>query len=391
MTRPSVRERVGRLVLAGTAFVLSLAASELVLRAVLLPVRARGYYVWPPQRQMLLEPSPGLMPGISGESRFITNADGLRGDELGSEHTFRILAIGGSTTECTYLDQSEVWTTLLQETLSSRDRTRRRVWVGNAGVSETTAAHHVVALQRLPLRKLHVDVIVVLVGVNDLIRRLSHEGLSGDATFAQPTEPDALAADVFRGSYYVCREDPLYKRTALWQMVRQMKQRQSSEHVEDDRGAVYATWREHRRLASEMRSDLPNLSLALQEYARHLNEMVDLSKQLGIRLVLVTQPTMWRSNLPEELQGLLWLGGIGDFQKDVGRPYYSVSALQKGMQSFNDVLLGVCKDRHVNCFDLDAVLEKDTSVFYDDAHFNENGARKVADALAGHLIDSGVF
>ena len=55
------------------------------------------YCVWPPKMQKVFQPTPGTMPGVSGPTRFLVNSDGIRGDELTQERSYRILAIGGST------------------------------------------------------------------------------------------------------------------------------------------------------------------------------------------------------------------------------------------------------------------------------------------------------
>jgi len=89
--------------------------------------------------------------------------------------------------------------------------------------------------------------------------------------------------------------------------------------------------------------------------------------------------------MPAELESLLWLGGVDDFQNETGKPYYSVDALYEGIEKYNNVLLKICKVRKVECVDL-SELEKDKTVFYDDVHFNESGARKVATVLAQHIL-----
>ena len=65
--------------------------------------------IWPPGMERVLRPLPGVMPGIDEDSRFAVNSDGLRGDELLPEHSRRILAVCGSTTECLCLDREESW------------------------------------------------------------------------------------------------------------------------------------------------------------------------------------------------------------------------------------------------------------------------------------------
>lgn len=54
-------------------------------------------------------------------------------------------------------------------------------------------------------------------------------------------------------------------------------------------------------------------------------------------------------------------------------------------------MLEVCADRRVECLDLAAMLPKDDTVFYDDVHFNEAGAERVAAAVAERLRRSSLF
>lgn len=368
----------------------SLGATLLLCEAVLQfsrhSAQRKGYFPWPPGLKAVFKPSPDIMPGISGESRFIINSQGIRADELTPQHAYRILAIGGSTTECEYLDQSEIWPYLLQEKLN-RNSPNRQVWVGDGGVSGLTSRHHLVAMQHLPLKEMKIDVVLLLVGINDLTRRLSHEKDYDPDYLNDSGAREELMAQTFTGTYNSYSNDPLYKRTATWQLLRRVKMRMTGKHFEDQSGKVYTTWREHRRHASEIRNELPDLSSALEEYARNINRIIDLSQEKAIRLILITQPTMWRPDLPQDLSDLLWLGGVGDFQVDDHAPYYSLAALEKGMKAYNETLLRVARERRIECLDLASMLEKDSTVFYDDVHFNESGSRKVAEALSRYLIE----
>jgi lysophospholipase L1-like esterase len=368
------------------AFALCEGALQLVLRS----IQGAGHYIWPPHIKTVFKPSPDVMPGVSGDSEFITNSQGLRGDELAAQHTYRILAVGGSTTICGYLDQSETWPQLLQETLNRHMR-NQEVWVGNGGVSGLTTRHHLVALQYLPLKELKIDAVILLAGVNDFSKRLSHDKDYDPDFLERPAAKNELLAQTFTGTYDTYSEDPLYKRTATWQLLRRTKRLMSKEHVEDVDGKIYIIWREHRRHAAEIRDELPDLSSALGEYARNINRMIDVAQEKSVRLIFMTQPAMWKSELPQNLEALLWLGGIGDFQKESGKPYYSAAALEKGMKAYNDTLLRICRERRIECLDLASMLEKDTTVFYDDVHFNEGGARKVAETLSRYMLDRSPF
>jgi len=58
---------------------------------------------------------------------------------------------------------------------------------------------------------------------------------------------------------------------------------------------------------------------------------------------------------------------------------------------YNKATLRVCEERGIHCLDLASALPKDDSVFYDDVHFNESGAGKIANILAQYLLESGLL
>jgi lysophospholipase L1-like esterase len=246
-------------------------------------------------------------------------------------------------------------------------------------------------MQNLPLREMKINAVILLVGINDLSRRLSRDKDYNPDFLGNPEIKKELLYQTFTGTYHLYPEDPIYKKTAIWQMMRRTKQLISRKHVEDKGGRVYIKWRKHRRRAAEIREALPDLSSAMEEYARNINMIIGLAQEKSVRLIFMTQPTMWKTDLPQDLEALLWLGGIGDFQKESGKPYYSVPALEKAMKAYNDTLLQVCRERDQECLDLASILEKDTTVFYDDVHFNESGAQKVAEALSRRILERRQF
>src|SRR5262249_36902359 len=277
------------------------------------------------------------------------------------------------------------------QAILKRDIQGQKIWVGNGGVSGTTTRHHLIALQHLPLREMKINALILLTGINDLSIRLSHDKDYDPNFMDNPEVKKELLYQTFTGTYHLYPEDPFYKKTSIWQMLRKAKQMLSREHIEDEDGRIYITWREHRRRAAEIRDALPDLSSALEEYARNINLIIDLAQEESIRMIFMTQPTMWRAGLPQNLDALLWLGGVGDFQKESGKPYYSVTALAQAMKAYNDTLLRVCRERRIDCLDLASNLEKDTTVFYDDVHFNESGARKVAEVLSRYILERNHF
>jgi hypothetical protein len=98
-------------------------------------------------------------------------------------------------------------------------------------------------------------------------------------------------------------------------------------------------------------------------------------------LILMTQPTLWRTDLTPAEKDLLWFGW-GPQRKF----FYSIEALIEGMSAYNNKLLEICQQRQVECIDLAHTLPADTTVFYDDVHFNESGARQVTQVIANYLL-----
>jgi len=385
-TAASRRRRVlFPIVFAGVSLVLALAAAEVALRVFSSEVDT--YHVWKPQLEMTFHPTATGMPGVEGEALFKVNSLGLRGDELSDDHDYRVLTVGGSTTECNFLDQPDTWPQGLADALNRRQN-ERRVWVGNAARSGLNARHNVVQLRYLLPQLPRIDLVIVLPGVNDLSVRLAKDQ-DYDPDYMQRDQAEAelmpRCFQVFPIQFR--RQTSLLQRTALGRLLSGVKARLfPGKLVVDDAGLSYDVWRQHRQSASAIRETLPNLDTALDEYRDNLAMEIELCKARGARVLLLTQPSMWRADLPTELAALLWFGGVGDFQEVPGCEYYSVDALSQGMELYNSVVQEQAQQHGVECFDLAAALQKDGSVFYDDVHFTTAGARQITELLADYLL-----
>lgn len=379
-----------KLALAGAAGLLALVTVEVGLRSTW--AEADAFSVFWPRLERVFHPAPGVMPGISGPSLFRINAQGVRADPPRPEDDVRILTLGGSSTECLFLDQAEAWPEVVQTRLNE-EQDRLRVWVGNVGKSGMNARDHATQVRHILEQQGEVDILVLLVGVNDLFLRLQQ-----DAGF----EPDFLEDpahwdEQMRRGFALLPvaldvRFPPWKRLALWRLGSQIKERLlPSPRAQDAAGSVYTQWRAHRRSATRLRTELPDLTAALAEYARNLGHILDVCFELGVRPLLVTQPTMWTTDLAPELDELLWFGGVGDFMEQEGCEYYTVGALAEGMRRYNEVLLEVARGRGVDVLDVTELLPRDTRSFFDDCHFNEEGAARMGELVAGHLLEQAPF
>jgi len=165
------RQRIPDIILLLFGIIVALSLCEIGLR--FLSFRVEHYYIWPPHLHSTFKPLPDITPGIHGESRFIVNSKGIRADELTPDCRYKILALGGSSTECTFLDQQETWPWLLQERLARA--INARVWVGNAGKSGNTTHHNILQMRYLLQDISGIDAVIVLAGINDLTIALSRD------------------------------------------------------------------------------------------------------------------------------------------------------------------------------------------------------------------------
>jgi lysophospholipase L1-like esterase len=386
-----VSKRLARALLATSALLATLGLCELALRSV--SPATNAYFLWPPFLELRTEPPAEVFPGVSGPSVFRVNSLGLRADEPGAGDAPVVLAVGGSTTECLVLDQSEAWPRLVQDALSAGGT---QAWVGNAGRSGHGTREHVyqvpILLDALP----RTDALLVLAGVNDLGLRLAQDA-DYDPDFLQAPGVDAQQVPRAFSLYPVdyAGDLPFYKRTELWARGRALKHRLASRlgvgTSQGGRGEGITRWRGNRAHATELRDALPSLGPALAEYERNLTRIVQAAGARGVTVVLLTQPSLWRADLEPEAQATLWWGGVGDFQRPGARvPYYTAQALAEGCSLYNEATLRVAQRTGALAFDLASVVPRTREMFYDDMHFTEAGARLVAEAVAVFLRAHGL-
>lgn len=354
-----------RLLLAAGSLLTTIALLEAGLR-VFGP--SQDYFVLVPGTEWTIAVAPDVIRGIEGISRYRVNSFGIRGRNFGPDGSeYRILAVGGSTTECAQLDETEVWTSLLERALESASD-GRRVWVGNVGRSGMTTREHVLHLEHLLPQYPRIDVVLSLVGANDMLSALRQ------GSRYQPSKPDLSRAFVLFPGY-----------SALWQTMLRVRLSWSARRTfgpEDARGLERA--RRARREARVWIDDLPELRAPLSEYRRNLEATADIATARNVSLVLVTQPSRWRANASDADVRDFWFGWVGE-DWPTAEAYFTPGALERAMDAFNRALLDVCRERGLECVDAAAMIPKDATLFYDDLHFTEAGSRQLAEVLAAHF------
>jgi lysophospholipase L1-like esterase len=345
------------------------------------------YYIREPNLIRTFRPVSEHYPGIEGDAVFRISSQGLRADELTGDHTLQILTIGGSTTEGVYLDQGEAWPSLLQENLNS-ELPNEDVWVGNAGKSGESTLQHVLHVRHLREQFPDIDLITVLTGVNDFMKRLEKDDAFEPHLGSVESNRELLETAFSVVPRFSDTRLPFYKRTRIWFMLTKLRFALLSwKDIQGVAGEGIALQRAARHAVDSYINDLPNLTSALDEYRNLLHQTIDEAGDVPI--VLITQPSIWRDDLTKKEDDLLLFGWKGP--KWDTRGYYSVSALAKGIQMYNDVLIEVCRERDIQCFDLARAIPKDLSIFYDDLHYHEEGSKRIAGIITDYILRSNVI
>src|SRR5262249_50432101 len=282
---------------------LMLVVAELVLRA-WFPVPTR-HYVWPPNLRVDFAPSDAATPGVTGRGRFRTNRLGLRSDEPFPDARSIVYVLGGRNAADHYLDQDETWVALVQQGLN-RVPGQPRTWVGNLARPSLASDHNLVHFDQLLPELPRADLLVNLVGVNDLQLALKSSYLDAatpetELAWAFALRPPARALGTRLPTARAARRG--------WGPGRQ-----PGFGLGEPRPAEgYARLRQCRQTApaANLVDVLPPLDAALAQYRRNLVALAERARAYGAPMLFLTQPTLWASDMGPAEAGRLLAGGLG--------------------------------------------------------------------------------
>lgn len=320
---------------------------------------------FPPDLRLIPVVEPGLSGMRPGAVQFSTNNVGFRGDSLATpkpSNEFRVFVVGGSTTECFYLDDQATMPADLERRLQRVAPSGRVVRVYNAGKSADKSYDHVAMLAQR-IAHLAPDLVVVFAGVNDLRAQLTDSAY----WFVRPRRPDddwsnfALLKLASTELQIVRRLYTLLHRAAPLEEVTQVRLTSEYAHL-----AAVA------RAAPLGRS---SLVIPAGPYRENLESIVGIAEARHVPIVLLTQATTWNSAEADSLLDRHWMTFFGKVR-------YDEAALDNAMESLNDVTRDVTAQHHLPLVDLARDLPKSRRFFYDDVHFNAAGADTAAALIA---------
>lgn len=317
----------------------------------------------PPHATRRFEAEPGL-PGMKGVTLWTTNNLGFRGDELISPKPvdeLRVFLIGGSTTECLIIDDHDSLDAVVQRALQERVTDGRRVRVYNSGYSGDRSDDHVAILtQRIV--QLQPDVIVVFAGINDLLAAMrGHDYLHLPMPARPPWMLLVTQSQLGRLAYFAAKlrppaldrtfEQPIVTFYRYGVQAQKSAQAASGPPVFDGRG-----------------------------YANNLRTLAGVAAGHGVAMVFITQQTTWNSDVDPGAKNWHWLLNVDNVR-------YAEDDMDRALESMNDFMRQTAGALDVPLYDLARSMPKSTEFFYDDVHFNTNGARVAGTQLAAVIFE----
>jgi lysophospholipase L1-like esterase len=315
------------------------------------------FHLKTPKTHRVFRPEPGVFRGVKGESHFTINSLGVRGPEWPPRASaYRVLCLGDSVTECLYLDDNKTWPALIMQRLNQEEN-MPRVWVGNVGQSGFSCFHHLRFLKVSDLIK-EVDCVVLMAGSVDFAY-----GISGDLQTFPKSGPKKSKSWI-----------ETFFKEVRGKFKKEKKKKKESLMVEDLKGEVYVARRKE-RMEGVKCDELPDLTGPLKLYRQRLQEIVTISREKGVRPILVSSAFVCRKGLPPEDESMLWGGQLAD-----GR-FLGVLAISEGIAMYNKVTTEVAREMNVEFVDA-TPLNGQSNLFYDGSHLNEEGARRLANMVA---------
>lgn len=320
--------------------------------------------------------------GQKGTMELKINEFGFRSMSMRSEKkpegTSRIFFLGGSTTEEIYLPEEKTFSYLVEKKLSEK---LRKPFEGiNNGISGYLAAD-VLAVLIYKVMYYEPDAVVVMMGVNDLrygvvpsydpIHRPNYRKDLYDPHHQE--SPQELISKLLKHSHFLT----LIK----WRIVNRIFPPDAEKFK--SKLEEYDSWRKE-RLQNPFTEMVESKSL--DDFIKYMKEIIFVARGHGVRLILMTEPSIYQENLPQEINEKLWMGWLGAASSL--KINLSNEFLYREMIHFNDAVRKLSKDYNVELIDLEKEIPKTLDYFYDDVHFTPQGAEKVSEVISNYLASS---
>ncbi len=333
-------------------------AAFLVLQALLTPWLRGDFITLPPLMNTTIDVRAANLPGMPPGLRHITTDEkGFRLNprvDYRAKRGLRIYAIGGSTTEDIVLDDESTWTHLVQEGIAKQGKS---VAVINTGVSGLRAANHLATLK--VVARLEPDLVILLIGANDWAKHIKDR-------FERNSWKPVSLRDSALGM--------MLDGTVISPLRRRITGRTWSDQTHVIDGLEGLTRSGQLSLRRPVTHKFRPTEVAA-EYAATLREISSLCKENRLTCLFMTQPHAYSEATPADFRSRFWMTPPwATYTLDFESMADIASLYNEFLKSF------AAQEGHPLC-DLAPGMEPSPKFFYDDLHFTDEGARRVADLV----------
>jgi lysophospholipase L1-like esterase len=311
-----------------------------------------------PKEQFTITIEDGL-PGFKGYDRQVTvttNNLGFRYHKdlyanKKSDAEFRIFAIGGSTTECSFLNDGDDWPSLLEKQMNDVFL-GKNISVINTGQSGHNISDHLhLIIQQLI--HLNPDLFIVYAGVNDL-----HASIAKNTNQSKSAYPLKV-----RGELLLLTETQIGRR--LYYLVKGINP--NPYHI-----TAETNQKSRASIVNEMAfTNFPE-ELNFGYSLNGLEALIGICKALDIKLIFLSQAVSWDEEDTD----------LDSWQTSVfGNARYQEKDLRRAMDELNRLNISLCNKHNIPYINMQQELAPNSDNFFDDMHLNYQGSNNLSQIL----------
>jgi hypothetical protein len=263
-----------------------------------------------------------------------------------------VMCLGGSTTE--FVDPSHRgWPLRVEEHLQG-SIAGKEVQFYNMGRQWYTTQHTLINYE-LNLRQYHPDMIIIMQAVNDLL-------INADFSF--------MSHGAFREDYghFHGPVNRLIRRKSFLEFTGEM---------------LGGLWYHMPRKVTNT-DTFPGLV----SYRRNLEAIIEMAQHDGTKVVLMTEPYLFKENMsPEELAALNLINAESIGPDEM----WSVDTARRGMEKYDELMRSIALEHKLVLVDLERAIPKTLEYFYDEVHYRAAVFDKVADFISSELRRTAPF
>ena len=316
---------------------------------------------------------------------YISNTDGLvrkevkfRTDEYGflkpsrkhENPDLNIFFIGGSTTECQYVEEAKRFPVVVGNLIE--EKTGLKVNAYNGGRSGSNSLHSIdILLNRILPLKPHT--VLMMHNVNDVIILLYTGSYWNNHFNRSPIEEENFVLDSQPTVFSLSKRMFRFITPHLHFQTKKLSERIRARSNPDP--SMADEWAGVRR--GKLKYSKPWM---LSEFKKMLRTFVAICKIHNVTPVLMTQQNRYTEYPDALIQRIM-----KQMKDDFGIEYHEFRTLYN---DFNESIRLIAKDENILLIDLDVKIPKNKEFIYDTFHFNNKGSLLAAKIISAELIKS---